>query len=100
MRFYLLADHLMPEDCSSYPVVRSNYLWDYDSPKKTLKEFEKEVYYSNGDYKNAYTQSFNKRFLTGQMEIEKQIQRDGYGPGHYIRDGKGFRASSHISAPK
>jgi hypothetical protein len=38
--------------------------------KKTLKEFEKEIYYSNGDYDAVFSQ-VHKRMLTGQHEIEK-----------------------------
>lgn len=100
MRFDLLIDDLMPPECSSYPVVQANYLWDYDLPRKTLKEFEKEHYYSCGEYGNVATLALHRRFLTGQHEIEKQHQRDDWGPGNWIRDAPGFRASGHLSAPK
>jgi hypothetical protein len=48
---------MTPEN-SNYPVVQSNYLWGLDSTKKTLREFEKEIYYTNGDYDKAYTKLF------------------------------------------
>jgi hypothetical protein len=63
--FDLLAEDLMPPECSAYPVVQANYLWDYESPKKTLKEMEKEVYYSCGEYPDAATLLLHRRFLTG-----------------------------------
>ena len=50
MTFDLLVEDLMPPECSAYPVVQCNYLWDYDSAKKTLKEFDKQAYYSCGEY--------------------------------------------------
>ena len=71
MRFDLLVEDLMPPECSSYPVVQANYLWDYDSVKKTLKEMDKEVYYSCGEYPEADTMVHHKRYLTGQHEQVK-----------------------------
>ena len=54
-RFDLLINDLMPvEDCRN-KVITSNYDWRNDSKKHTLKEFEKQVYYFNGDYQKAYT---------------------------------------------
>ena len=90
----------MPPECSAYPVVQANYLWDYDSVKKTLKEMEHEMYYSCGEYPKADTLVHHKRYLTGQHEQVKQIERDGWGPGNWIRDAAGFRASGHLSAPR
>ena len=70
-RFDLLIEDLMTPENSNYPVVQSNYLWGLDSTKKTLREFEKEIYYTNGDYDKAYTQLFQRRILTGQHEFNK-----------------------------
>lgn len=98
--FDLLAEDLMPPECSRYPVVQGNYLWDYDSPKKTLKEMEKEIYYSCGEYTDATTFYHHKRYLVGQHEQAKHLARDAWGPGNFIRDAPGFRASGHLSAPR
>ena len=55
MRFDVLAEDLMPAECTSNPLTQSDYIWGLGSAKKTLKEFEKEIYYSNGDYAKAAT---------------------------------------------
>ena len=55
MRFDLLINDLMPPDWSNNKMVTSNYDWLRDSEKHTLKEFEKEIYYSSGNYPKAYT---------------------------------------------
>lgn len=64
-RFDLLIEDLMTPENSAYPVVQANYLWGLDGAKKTLREFEKEIYYTNGDYDKAYTKLFQRRMLTG-----------------------------------
>ena len=43
----------MPQEC--YKVSTSDFNWKKGCVKKTLKELEKEIYYSNGDYETAYT---------------------------------------------
>jgi hypothetical protein len=67
--------------------------------KHTLKEFEKPVYYSLGDYKNAYTNKFSANLLTGFVDIEKQLVREAEGPGSYIYNSTGYRAAGHLFAP-
>ena len=73
LRFDLLINDLMPQDC--YRVYQSDFNWKKGTQKKTLKEFEKQIYYSNGDYDAAYS-LVQKRMLTGQHEIEKQLTRE------------------------
>ena len=42
---------------------------------------------------------FNKKLEVGFINFDQQLARDDWGPGHYIRDQKGFRASGHLSGP-
>jgi len=65
MRFDLLINDLMPEHCTSVKKEASDYNWYKGQVKHTLKEFEKEVYYSLGDYKKCTTGKFAPNFLTG-----------------------------------
>jgi len=55
----------MPEHCTSVKKEASDYNWYKGQVKHTLKEFEKEVYYSLGDYKKCTTGKFAPNFLTG-----------------------------------
>lgn len=102
MRFDLLINDLMPTECSNYTNYSADFYWKKGSQKKTLREFEKEIYYSNGDYEKAYSNYCHRRNNTGLHEFEKHIDREHQGPGHwshYIHDQQGFRYSSHLSAP-
>jgi len=99
-RFAVLIDDLLTTADSHNPSVQANYLWGFDSQKKTLKEFEKEIYYTNGDYEKAYSEAFKKRLLVGQHEFKKQIGRDEEkSHHHYIWGQQGFKCSGHLSAP-
>ena len=53
MRFDLLINDLMPQDC--YKITTTDYDWSKGCAKKTLQEFEKEIYCTNGDYEKAAT---------------------------------------------
>ena len=99
-RFAVLIDDLLTTADSHNPSVQANYLWGFDSQKKTLKEFEKEIYYTNGDYEKAYSDLFKRRLLVGQHEFKKQIGRDEEkSHHHYIWGQQGFKCSGHLSAP-
>lgn len=76
MRFDVLINDLMPTECSSYKNISADFYWKKNSQKKTLHEFEKEIYYSNGDYEKANSEVCHKRMLTGQHEFEKNIDRE------------------------
>jgi hypothetical protein len=90
----------MPQEC--YKVSTSDFDWKKGRAKKTLKEFEKAIYHSNGDYETAYSQ-VQKRMLTGNHEFERQLDRSMQSSGHwshYIHDQAGFRDSAHLDAPE
>ena len=69
MRFDLLINDLMPQDC--HKITTTDYDWKKGSIKHTLKEFEKEIYHSNGDYQKACSQVFLRRLMTGNHVFEK-----------------------------
>lgn len=98
-RFDLLMNDLMPLESTLVHRTTSDYDWHLGEVKHTLKEFEKPIYYSNGDYKNCYTNKFSKNLLTGFVDIEKQLPREAEGPGYFLFNSAGFRASGHLSAP-
>ena len=73
--FVTKIDELMPYQ---FPYDRrkgTDYDWDMGQVKHTLKEFEKPIYYSNGDYYNAYTNKFTKDLHTGFIDIEKELEK-------------------------
>lgn len=70
-RFALLIDDLIPYEFPYHRRTGTDYDWNLGQVKHTLKEFEKPIYYSMGDYKKAYTGKFSKNLLTGFMSIEK-----------------------------
>ena len=55
----MLINDLMPTEC--YKVDSSDYYWKRSGVKKTLQEFEKQIYYTNGDYDKASTLVFKKK---------------------------------------
>ena len=99
MRFDLLINDLMPSNCTTTKRDTSDYNWYKGQIKHTLKEFEKEVYYSLGDYKKCTTNKFKENLLTGSLNMNKQIDREVEGPNYYVYNTAGFRCSGHLSAP-
>lgn len=89
----------MPEEWSSNKRYQTDYDWAKGQTKHTLKEFEKQIYYSNGEYQNSHTKKFEIRVAKGQLEFKKQVNRESNGPGNYIADSKGYKISSHLAAP-
>ena len=75
----------------------TDYNWAIQQARHTLKEFEKPIYYSIGDYKHAYTNKFAKNLNTGNVDIAKQLIREAEGPGNYVYNTKGYRASGQLS---
>lgn len=89
----------MPPESTLVRRNTSDFNWCLGEAKQTLKEFEKPVYYSLGDYKKAYTKKFSSNLLTGFIDIEKQLAREAEGPGNYVFNSAGYRASGHLCAP-
>jgi hypothetical protein len=90
---------LIPRHSTQAIEKTTDYDWQLGEVKHTLKEFEKPIYYSNGDYPKANTTKFAPNLLTGYVDLNKQIPRDSGGPGHFLFSSQGFRASGHLSAP-
>ena len=70
-RFVLTINDLMPPESTLVKKNTSDFNWNLGMEKKTLKELEKAVYYSVGDYKDAYTNKFAPNMLTGFIDMEK-----------------------------
>lgn len=51
-----------------------------------------------GDYQKAYTNKFSKRLHTGFVDMDKQLARAAEGPGNYVYNSAGYRASGHLFA--
>lgn len=88
-RFLATNSMIMSGNNSRYRNVNSNYHWAADSNKHTLKEFEKEVYYAEGDYPNQTSDVCDPRFLIGNHEFINQKGRNDRGRGNYVNDQKG-----------
>ena len=64
--------------------------------KHTLKEFEKEFYYtSDGIYEGSFKHDFLDK---GYHTLKKKTNKDAT-PGNYIIDAAGFRDAGHLYAP-
>lgn len=61
-----------------------DYDWKLSQEKHTLKEFEKPIYYSNGDYKNCLTQKFSTNLMIGNVSYKRMIPREADGPGNFL----------------
>ena len=67
----MTINDLLPEECTLVKRHTSDFNWNLAQAKHTLKEFEKPIYYSNGDYRKAYTNKFSKNLLTGNIKMDK-----------------------------
>ena len=61
---------LLPEYSTLASRNNYDYDWELAQEKHTLKEFEKPIYYSNGDYKNYATKKFDKNLMIGSVGIK------------------------------
>ena len=85
---------------SSNKKVKIATNFDLEPEKQTLKEFNKTIYYSSGDYdKVNHRVLVEPKMLVGQHHFRKQIDRES-APMHYIKDAPGFRVSAHLDAPE